>query len=63
MDLIRHMITAGFRGVVRVLDPLRRYFSAEFSAAMAEHARTEFPLLARPPRRGSPDILIKAADR
>jgi hypothetical protein len=43
---LRHMITAGFRGVGRVLDPLLRcYFSAEFAAAMDEHARTEFPLL------------------
>jgi len=43
---LRHMITAGFGGVGRVLDPLlRRYFSAEFAAAMDEHARTEFPLL------------------
>ena len=32
---LRHMITAGFRGVRRVLDPLLRlYFSAEFAAAM-----------------------------
>jgi uncharacterized protein YndB with AHSA1/START domain len=43
---LRHMITAGFRGVGRVLDRLlRRYFSAEFAAAMDEHARTEFTLL------------------
>jgi hypothetical protein len=43
---LRHTITAGFRGVGRVLDPLfRRYFSAEFAAAMDEHARIEFPLL------------------
>jgi hypothetical protein len=43
---LRHMITAGFRGVGRVLDPLfGRYFSAEFAAAMDEHARTEFSLL------------------
>lgn len=42
---LRHTITAGLRGVGRVLDPLlRRYFSAEFAAAMDEHAR-EFPLL------------------
>ena len=43
---LRHTITAGFRGVGRVLDPLiRRYLSAEFAAAMDEHARTEFALL------------------
>jgi hypothetical protein len=43
---LRHMITAGFRGVGRVLDPLfGRNFSAEFAAAMDEHARTEFSLL------------------
>jgi hypothetical protein len=43
---LRHAITAGFRGVGRVLDPLLRlYLSAEFAAAMDEHARTEFPLL------------------
>jgi hypothetical protein len=43
---LRHTITVGFRGVGRVLDPLfRRYFSAEFAAAMDEHARTEFALL------------------
>jgi uncharacterized protein YndB with AHSA1/START domain len=43
---LRHTITAGFRGVGRVLDPMLRIFlSAEFAAAMDEHARTEFPLL------------------
>jgi hypothetical protein len=43
---VRHMITAGFRGVGRILDPLfGRYFSADFAAAMDQHARTEFPLL------------------
>jgi hypothetical protein len=43
---LRHMITAGFRGVGRVFDPLLRlYFSAEFAAAMDQHARAEFPLL------------------
>ncbi|HEY6684673.1 MAG TPA: hypothetical protein VI094_00540 [Propionibacteriaceae bacterium] len=43
---LRHIVTAGFRGVGRVLDPLlRRYFSAEFAAAMDKHARTEFALL------------------
>ena len=43
---LRHTITVGFRGVGRVLDPLfRLYFSAEFAAAMDEHARTAFPHL------------------
>jgi hypothetical protein len=48
----------------RVLDPLlRRYFSAEFAAAMDEHARTEFPLLRDHLAQDSPHILIRARDR
>jgi hypothetical protein len=44
---VRHTIRAGFRGVGRVLDPLlRRYFSPAFAAAMDQHVKTEFPLLA-----------------
>jgi predicted secreted protein len=43
---LRHTITAGYRGIGRVLDPLLRlYFSPAFATAMDEHVRTEFPLL------------------
>jgi hypothetical protein len=41
-----HTITAGYRGVGRLLDPLLRlYFSPSFAAAMDTHVRAEFPLL------------------
>ena len=44
--LVRHTITAGYRGIGRMLDPLlRHYFSPAFAAAMDQHVRTEFPLL------------------
>ena len=40
---LRHTITAGFRALGRILDPLLRlYFSAQFAATMDRHARTEF---------------------
>ncbi|HET6685861.1 MAG TPA: hypothetical protein VFH02_04970 [Jiangellaceae bacterium] len=43
---LRHTITAGYRGIGRVLDPLLRlYFSPGFATAMDDHVRTEFPLL------------------
>lgn len=56
---IRHTITAGWRGVGRLLDPLfRLYFSPAFAAAMDRHAHTEFPrlreLLHHPKERKSP---------
>ena len=55
---IRHTITAGWRGVGRVFDPLfRLYFTPAF-AAMDRHAHTEFPrlrdLLHPPSERESP---------
>jgi hypothetical protein len=44
--LLRHVITAGWSGRGRVIDPLwRLYFSESFAAAMDQHARTEFRLL------------------
>jgi len=44
--MLTHTIRAGFRGVGKILDPfLRIYFSNEFSRAMDEHARIEFPKL------------------
>jgi hypothetical protein len=44
---VRHTIRAGYEGIGRVLDPLLRlYFSPAFAAAMDDHVRTEFPMLA-----------------
>jgi hypothetical protein len=43
---ITHTLRAGLGGLGRILDPLfRLYFSAEFAAAMEEHAQAEFPML------------------
>ena len=43
---ITHTITAGFNGVGSILDPvLRTYFSDEFSKAIDENAKIEFPRL------------------
>ncbi len=43
---LTHTISAGFKGVGKILDPsLRLYFSNEFSEAMDEHAQIEFPKL------------------
>jgi hypothetical protein len=43
---VRHTITAGWKGMGRLLDPLLRvYFSSGFAAAMDKHVRTEFPLI------------------
>ena len=43
---VRHVITAGWSGPGRIIDPLwRLYFSPSFEAAMDRHAHTEFPLL------------------
>ena len=44
--LVHHTITAGYRGIGRMLDPLlRHHFSPAFAAAMDQYVRTEFPLL------------------
>jgi hypothetical protein len=44
--LVRHTITAGYRGIGRVLDALLRcYFSPAFAAEMDQHVHTEFALL------------------
>lgn len=52
---VRHTIRAGFGGIGRVLDPLLRfYFSPAFAAAMDDHVRTEFPMLADRLGAGSP---------
>lgn len=43
---LRHVLTAGFSGAGRILDPLLRlYLSPRFAMAMDAHARTEFPRL------------------
>ena len=43
---ITHSIRAGFAGVGRILDPLLRlYFSKNFTRAMDEHVKIEFPKL------------------
>jgi len=52
---VRHTIRAGFGGIGRVLDwLLRLYFSPRFVAAMDDHVRTEFPMLADRLGAGSP---------
>jgi hypothetical protein len=52
---VRHTIRAGFGGMGRVLDPLLRlYFSPAFAAAMDDHVRTEFAMLAD--RLGAEDV-------
>lgn len=44
--LVRHMITAGWPGIGRVLGPLLRlFFTARFKADLDAHVHTEFPLL------------------
>lgn len=43
---LRHIITAGWSGRGRLLDPLLRlYFSKSFAGAMDRHVHTEFPLM------------------
>jgi hypothetical protein len=43
---LRHTITAGWRGLGRLLDPLwSLWFSPAFARAMDQHVRAEFPLL------------------
>jgi hypothetical protein len=43
---IKHTITAGFKGIGKILDPLfGLYLSKEFEKAVDEHARIEFPKL------------------
>lgn len=43
---VRHTITAGWPGPMRLLDPLLRlYLSPGFAAAMDSHVRSEFPRL------------------
>lgn len=43
---LTHTIQAGFNGVGQLFDPVfRLYFSNEFSKAMDEHAKIEFPKL------------------
>jgi hypothetical protein len=52
---VRHTIRAGFGGIGRVLDPLLRlYLSPAFAAALDDHVRTEFPMLADRLGAGSP---------
>jgi hypothetical protein len=44
---LSHTVRAGLPGIGRVLDPmLRLYFSPGFAAALDDHVKTEFPLLA-----------------
>lgn len=44
--LIRHTVTAGFKGLGRICDPLLRiYFTRRFAKDLDEHVRTEFPML------------------
>lgn len=44
---ITHVLSAGFHGIGRILDPLLRIFlPPSFEAALEEHARTEFQMLA-----------------
>lgn len=43
---IRHIITAGYNGIGKLLDPLLKlHFSDDFRKAMDEHVKTEFPKL------------------
>lgn len=43
---LTHTIHVGSRGLGRIFDPLWRiFFPKDFSAAMDEHARIEFPML------------------
>ena len=45
---VTHTIRAGFAGIGRLLDPLfRLWFTDEFTRAMDEHVKTEFPMLGR----------------
>lgn len=44
--LLRHVLTAGWRGRLCVFDPLwRLYFTRSFARELDEHAHTEFPKL------------------
>jgi len=53
---LRHVITAGWSGRGRVLDPLwRLYFSRSFAGAMDRHVHTEFPLMRNLLRRAPTD--------
>ena len=69
--LLRHIITAGWSGRWRVLDPLwRLYFTSSFAGAMDRHVHTEFALLRdllrRPrlePATGPPAVPTPGIDR
>jgi hypothetical protein len=52
---ITHTIRAGFEGIGRILDPLFRvYLSKQFTQAMDDHVRAEFPKLETLLHRGAP---------
>jgi hypothetical protein len=52
---ITHCIRAGFEGIGRMLDPLFRvYLSKQFTQAMDDHVRAEFPKLETLLHRGAP---------
>jgi hypothetical protein len=59
---VRHVITAGWTGRARVLDPLWGiYLSRSFAGAMDRHVRTEFPLLRDLLRGGRPEPTVPSA--
>ena len=44
--LIKHTISAGYKGIGSLLDPLfKLHFNNDFRRAMDEHVKTEFPKL------------------
>jgi hypothetical protein len=45
---VTHTIRAGFQGIGKLFDPLfRLWFTQEFTRAMHDHVKSEFPMLGR----------------